>query len=73
MQKELFKGLYIYDSGYEFVKHPVIRIGFNSGDFSSKSGFHRTLLALLEKNQRALRLECPKEDDPSFRAASASG
>ena len=33
--KELFKGLYIYDN-YKFEKHPIIRISFNDGDFSSK-------------------------------------
>ena len=25
-EKELFKGLWIYDSGYDFAKHPVIRL-----------------------------------------------
>ena len=32
--KELFKGLYIYDK-YEFVEHPVIRISFNNGSFKT--------------------------------------
>jgi len=33
--KELFKGLYIYDSDYSFEKHPVLR--FDMGNISNKS------------------------------------
>ena len=59
--KEVFKGLSIYDSGYEFVKYPIIRISFNSGDFSSKESFHKRIYQILDKNQRDLDIECPKE------------
>ena len=59
--KEVFKGLSIYDSGYEFVKYPIIRISFNSGDFSSKESFHKRIYQILDKNRRDLDIECPKE------------
>ncbi len=58
--KELFKGLYIYDK-YKFEKHPVIRINFGSGDFSSKEAFHKRVYTILDDNQKDLDITCPKE------------
>jgi len=58
--KEVFKGLYIYDK-YEFEKYPIIRISFNSGDFSSKEAFHKKIYEILDFNQRALDITCPKD------------
>jgi len=65
-EKELLSHLHIAKSGYSFEKHPVIRISFNDGDFSSKEAFHRTLLEILDFNQEYLELECPQESSPSF-------
>ncbi len=62
--KEIFKGLYIYDN-YKFEKHPIIRISFNSGDFSSKEAFHKRVYTILDDNQRALDIQCPKGYDSS--------
>lgn len=59
--KEIFKGLYIYENGYKFEKHPIIRISFNNGDFSSKEAFRKRVYQILDFNQRALEIECPKE------------
>jgi len=59
--KEVFKGLSIYENGYKFEKHPVIRISFNDGDFSSKEAFAQTIYQILDKNQRDLDISCPKE------------
>ena len=56
--KEVFKGLSIYENGYEFVKHPIIRISFNSGDFSSKEGFHKRIFEILKFNQIELDIVC---------------
>jgi hypothetical protein len=56
--KEIFKGLYIYDSGYEFKKYPVIRISFNSGDFKSKEGFNQRIYEILKINQKELDITC---------------
>jgi len=58
--KELFKGLYIYDK-FDFEKHPVIRISFNDGGFKSKKDFNQYLYQVLDKNQRDLGIECPKD------------
>ncbi|PUU86523.1 MAG: ATPase AAA, partial [Halanaerobium sp.] len=58
--KELFKGLYIYDK-YDFDRHPVIRISFNDGGFKSKKDFNQYLYQVLDKNQRDLGVECPKD------------
>ena len=58
--KEVFKNLYIYDK-YDFIKHPIIRISFNSGDFSSKEAFHKRVYAILDDNQEDLDIQCPKE------------
>ena len=64
--KEVFKGLSIYENAYEFKRYPIIKISFNSGDFTTKEGFHKTLLRLLEINQDALEIECIKDEDPSI-------
>jgi hypothetical protein len=59
--KEIFKGLSIYDSGYEFIKFPIIRISFGDGDFKTTKGFNQTLYEIMDKNQRDLSIECPKD------------
>ncbi len=56
--KEIFKGLSIYENSYEFVKHPVIRISFNDGDFKTIEEFKQTLLEVLKINQRDLEVTC---------------
>ncbi len=59
--KELFKGLHIYENGYEFKKHPVIRISFNDGDFTTTETFKQSIYEILDKNQRDLDVKCPKD------------
>jgi hypothetical protein len=59
--KELFKGLHIYNSGYEFIKYPIIRISFSHGDFSSTKTFEERLNIILEENQEDLGIQCAKE------------
>ena len=51
-EKELFKGLYIYDK-YDFPKHPVILISF-SGEMRSPEELKRRIWRLLEANQKEL-------------------
>ena len=48
--KELFKGLYIYDK-YEFIKYPVIRIDW-SGNFKTLQSTEERALEILENNQK---------------------
>ncbi len=56
--KELFKGLYIYDK-YDFKPHPVIRISFGSGDYSlDEEQIHKKLKWVLKNNQQDLEIDC---------------
>ncbi len=55
--KELFKGLHIYDK-YTFVSYPVVRISFNDGNFKSKDEFRQTIYEILKINQRDLDISC---------------
>ncbi|MGZ5208443.1 MAG: AAA family ATPase [Sulfuricurvum sp.] len=55
--KELFKGLYIYDK-WSFEKYPVMRISFNSGKFTSKEEFKQRIYEILKINQKDLGVVC---------------
>jgi len=55
--KELFKGLYIYDR-YGFKKYPVIRISFGSGDFTEESIIKEEIQYILKSNMTDLEVEC---------------
>ncbi len=61
--KELFKGLYIYEK-YDFEKYPVIKINFNNGDFSTKKSFEDRLKIILNTNQKELGITCSKDFTP---------
>jgi hypothetical protein len=60
--KELFKGLYIYDK-YKFEKYPVIKISW-AGDFKTLSSTKQRAQEILENNQKRLGVIC-KRDNPS--------
>ncbi|SDN21734.1 Predicted AAA-ATPase [Desulfonauticus submarinus] len=55
--KELFKGLYIYDK-YDFTPHPVIRISFGSGDYSIIDSIYEEINYILRTNIKHLKVEC---------------
>ena len=57
--KELFKGLYIYDK-YDFISYPVIKISM--GGSRSKEELINNLLRALEKNKNELEIECNSDD-----------
>ncbi|MCX8083615.1 MAG: AAA family ATPase, partial [Calditerrivibrio sp.] len=57
-KKELFEGLYIYDKWDWSKKYPVIRISFNTGDYTSKEGLHQRIYEILRANQRDLGVVC---------------
>ncbi|MFA5480050.1 MAG: AAA family ATPase, partial [Candidatus Muiribacteriota bacterium] len=54
--KELFKGLYIYDK-YNFEKHPVINISFGGGEFKSKESWKQRISEILTNNIREIGLD----------------
>ncbi len=56
--RELFNGLYIEDKWNWEKKHPVIRISFGSGDFSTEERFSETIIDNLESNIHRLDLSC---------------
>ncbi len=63
--KELFKGLYIYDK-YDFDKHPVIRISFNDGKFTYKETLTDSMFKILKLNEKNLGISCSETKYPSF-------
>jgi len=58
--KELFKGLYIYDK-YDFEAYPVIRIDW-SGNFKTRESTERTAMEIFEENQERLGIKCKNQD-----------
>ena len=54
--KELFKGLYIYDK-YPFEKHPVINISFGSGKIKSKESLNQRISEIFQNNLREIGLD----------------
>jgi len=53
--RELFKGLYIYDK-YDFTPYPVIRLSFGSGDYKNLSAVSKELAYTFKENYEALGL-----------------
>ena len=47
--KELFEGLWIYDSDYDFVRHPVVRLDMSKINTESPDAFNKSLVARLQK------------------------
>ena len=62
--KELFKGLWIYDSGHDFQKHPVIRIDMSKTATESPEILKNSIIANLNIQIRAEGLDIP-EGNPS--------
>ena len=58
--KELFKGLYIYDK-YNFEKYPVIRISWAGNEYSSITDIHDKTKRILKQVQEDLNLTCEKD------------
>jgi len=62
--KELFKGLDIYDKwDFEDI-YPVIKIDW-AGDFKTLESTKKTAIKILEENQENLGIECKEIDSPS--------
>ena len=58
--KELFKGLYIYNK-YDFEKFPVIKISWAGADYRSKEDLFAKVDAVLSENQENLGVECKQK------------
>ena len=64
--QELFQGLYIEDKWDWSKKHPVVRISFGSGDFSTEEKFDSKIQWIMEDNQDALGVGCRKDLSPDI-------
>ncbi len=62
--KELFKGLYIYDK-YNFEEYPVIKIDW-AGDFKTLESTKKVANSILEYNQKRLGIDCKTDEEPSL-------
>ena len=60
--KELFKGLYIYDHWDFDIKYPVIKISF-AGDLRSIDSIKETILNMLDENSERLGIDCKNKKD----------
>ena len=60
--KDLFKGLYIYNKYDWNKKHPVIKISFGGGSVQSVENLDKKIIHILEQNQEQLGIECKKTD-----------
>ncbi len=56
--KELFKGLYIYEKWDWDVKYPVLRVSLGSGVHKSVQDLSENLLWILKKTERDLGIKC---------------
>ncbi|HEB62243.1 MAG TPA: hypothetical protein ENI82_03730 [Bacteroidetes bacterium] len=56
--KELFKGLYIYDKWDWDVKYPVLRVSLGSGVHKTVQDLSENLLWILKKTERDLGINC---------------
>ena len=44
-----YKGLYVYDKGSEWKKHPVIRLDLSGGKYYEKERVHGTINGILRR------------------------
>ncbi|MCX6074250.1 MAG: AAA family ATPase [Campylobacterales bacterium] len=58
--KEVFKGLYIYDKYDWSKKYPVIHISFAAGNPATKEDIQAKLYEIMDTNQRHLDISCPE-------------
>jgi len=56
--RELFKGLWLYDHWDWSKKYPVIHISFGSGVLKNKAALERRIFRVLEDNQKRLQVRC---------------
>jgi len=59
--RELFKGLSIFDSGYDFVMHPVIRLDMSKIANDNPETLKKSLLNNLKRQIKTEKLDIPEE------------
>ena len=63
--RELFKGLYIYDKWNWKEKYPIIKISW-AGNLRSIEDVKEVIFAILKENQKRLGVECEMDKNPSL-------
>ncbi len=66
-EKELFKGLYLYNNWDWTKKHPVIHISFGIGEFQEKEGLKRSINYILDEHIDKYKVDIKKEDPYSIK------
>jgi hypothetical protein len=64
--KELFKGLKIYDIPYDWKPYPVINLNISKTDCSSAEQLNRGLCIILQDNARELGIELSNETESGY-------
>ena len=63
-ERELFKGLYIDSTGYDYKKYPVLRFDFSKLPCTSFQAFKDSLLRILKDSAKDVSIEA-EADEPS--------
>jgi hypothetical protein len=64
--KELFKGLKIYDMPYEWKSYPVINLNISKADCSSAEQLNKGLCIILQENAHELGIELSSETKSGY-------
>jgi hypothetical protein len=64
--KELFKGLKIYDMPYHWKPYPIINLNISKADCSSAEELNRGLCIILQNNARELGIELSSETKSGY-------
>ncbi len=56
--KEIFKGLSVYDNGYKFEKYPTFSISFGTGAGKTKEDYEQKIYEILLNCQKDLNIVC---------------
>ena len=64
-EKELFKGLWIYNSGYDFARHPVVKLDMSNISNENPQMLKAALLYELRMAMEDEGIDAATDDDPS--------
>ncbi len=64
--RELFEGLYIYEKWDWGTTYPVIKINFNTGNFSTKENILKSVVFQLTSNMKTQGVECDNNGEDYF-------
>lgn len=61
-QKQLFEGLFIADSGYDFIEYPVVRMDFSMREFVDADELRKELSNLIVRHGAKYQIDLPQTD-----------